>query len=166
MSAPIRIIDRIRWRLGIIPDPLPHPKPVAAPTLPIPKMVAPAAGMKEPGTISRILTHGLERNPGVYGALPFSREEVQRSVQEGRNEREEYEKQVTAPIQTYNKTPASTFSAQMNGIGLTDPAIIRDVQEWQRQQRALFADHPAQIDAILPLARGQPAPRIKSGHAL
>jgi hypothetical protein len=117
------------------------------------------------GAQSPIKTHGLERSPSVYGALGFSREEIQRSVQEGRNEREEYEKQVAAPVQTY-RTAGSAFSAQMGGLALLDSEFNRRTAQYENEQRALLASTGRSIDEILPLARGQPLPRIKVGDAL
>jgi hypothetical protein len=117
------------------------------------------------GAQSPIKTHGLERNPSVYGALPFTREEIQRGAQEARNEATEHEKEISAPILSYQGR-GSEFSSQSGGLGLTDLSIVRGVQQWEAEQRALFANHAAQVSAILPNATNQPPPPIKLGHAL
>ena len=102
---------------------------------------------KEPGTISPILTHGLERDPGIYGALAFSKQEVQRSVQEGRNEAEAHAKEI-APIKSYEYA-----GSPANGIGLLDQEFLRRTAQWQMEQKALMADRNS-INEILPNAHG------------
>jgi len=150
MSAPIRIIDRIRWRLGIIPDPLPHPKP--APTTSLPK---PAAGMKAEkplGTQSPIITHGLEHNPSVYGAIPLSQERIQIVQQEAKREAEAHEKEIQAPILSFQGRGAA-IGTSLGGIGLTDQELLRRNTQWKMEQKALLAD-VSKINEILPSARG------------
>jgi len=108
---------------------------------------------------------GLEKS-SIYGALPFRREEIQRVAQEARNEAMEHEKEISVPILSYQGR-GNEFSSQSSGLGITDPSIVRGVQRWETEQRSsLLANTGRSIDEILPLARGQPLPRIKAGNAL
>jgi len=166
MAYSPRLIDRFleRWRLAS-PNPAPHPAPRSA----LPPKAEPAAGMKAEkifGAQSPIKTYGVEHDARIYGALPLRREEVQRGVQAARTEREEHEKQVTAPIQSYNNTPASAFSSQMGGLALLDSEFNRRTAQYENEQRALLASTGRSIDEIFPNARGRPPPPIKLGHAL
>jgi hypothetical protein len=111
------------------------------------------------GAKSPIKTYGVEHDAGIYGALGFSREQIQRSVQEGRNATEAHAKEI-APIKSYEYA-----GSPPNGIGLLNPAFVARIQDWERKQK-VFSNTGQSIDEILPLARGQPLPRIKVGDAL
>ena len=135
-----------RW-LGP-PKVLKQPSP---PPLPKPQPATMKKPTKEPGTISRILTHGVEQDLGVYGALPFSREQIQRSAQLTKNEAEAHEKEIHAPILLFQGkgAPIGTTSG---GIGLSDQEFIRRTRMWEAEQRALLASSGRSIDEILPNA--------------
>lgn len=95
----------------------------------------------------------------VYGAIPLSKEQVQKGAQEGRKEALEHEKEI-APIKSFQHA-----GSPPNGIGLLNPAFVARIQDWERKQK-VFSNTGQSIDEILPLARGQPLPRIKVGDAL
>jgi len=146
MSVVFRPLWRIRRLLGL--DSIPQSKAAPATPKPQPSMKKPT---KEPGTISRILTHGVERDLGVYGALPFSREQVQRSAQLAKNEAEAHEKEIHAPILSFQGegAPIGTTSG---GIGVSDQEFQRRTRMWEAEQRALLASSGRSIDEILPNA--------------
>lgn len=79
----------------------------------------------------------------IYGAVPLSRERIQAVQEEAKKETLEHEKEVTAPILSF-QSKRTEFGSTMGALGLTDPAIIRGVQEWERRQRELFA--PFKVD--------------------
>jgi len=92
----------------------------------------------------------------IYGAIPLSKEQVQRGAQEGKLEALEHEKEI-APIKSFQHAGSPP--------NLLDPAFVARIQDWERKQK-VFSNTGQSIDEILPLAIGQPLPRIKVGDAL
>ncbi len=65
----------------------------------------------------------------VYGAIPLSKEQVQRGAQEAKLEALEHEKEV-APIKSYEYA-----GSPPGGIGLLDQAFVRRTEAWEAEQR-------------------------------
>ena len=111
---------------------------IVSKSLPQPKTMKTSEALPIP--IIPIKTYGTGREgPEIYGALAITEKRAHQIVEEARDEAMEHEKEISVPILTFNKGAGSSFSSQMNGIGLTDPAIIRGVQELERRQKELFA---------------------------
>jgi len=109
------------------------------------QLVHPNTPADKAANVKNIKTFGTgQENMGIYGAVPISQQRVAEAQIEAKNEAATHEREINAPILTFNKGAGSSFSSQMNGIGLTDPAIIRGVQEWKRRQSELFA--PFKVD--------------------
>jgi len=129
-----------------------------SPSTPLPK---PQPRTMKTSDLLGIKTVGVETGIERYGGIPRTKEEVQIGIQQARNEREEHEKEISAPIKSYNQGVGSSFGSQMGGIGLTDPAIARGVAQWDAEQRALFAPFKVgEIRSTSPILMGhslQPA---------
>lgn len=145
MSTPFRIIDRIRWRLGI-QDPLPPPKQAALtpPRIPQPSMKKPE--------LPPVKTYGVEHDARIYGALPFSREQIQQGAQLAKNEAEAHERENHTPILSVQGTGAP-IGTSSGGIGLSDQELLRRTAQWEMEQKALLADRNF-INTIVPNACG------------
>jgi len=101
-----------------------------------------------------IKTFGTGREPQgtVYGNMPISKKRIEETTQEAKNEVEAHEKEVSAPILSFQGRgdPIGTSSG---GIGLSDQEFLRRTLQWEMQQKALVADRKS-IYEVLPNARG------------
>jgi hypothetical protein len=101
------------------------------------------------GAQSPIKTYGVEHDARIYGALGFSREQIQRSVQKGRNATEAHAKEI-APIKSYEYA-----GSPPNGIGLLDQALLKRTEAWEAEQamKVRIKAGPS-VSEILPKAFG------------
>jgi hypothetical protein len=126
------LIDRILWRWGLTnPGVTPRPKSTAKPH---PKTPLPAASMKTPPI--KTFGTGLEKID-VFGAIPLSQEDVERSQTEARTENLKHERELRTPIKSF-KVAQAEFGCG-GSMGVTSPAIARAVADWDAKQKALFA---------------------------
>ena len=107
----------------------------AAPTL-LPK---PSQGTMKKAEAPSPKTYGTGlESMAIYGAIPLSRERIAQVVQEAKMEALEHEVEVTAPILPF-QSKRTEFGSQSGGLGITDPSIVRGVQRWEAEQRALLS---------------------------
>lgn len=133
MSASFKPFWRIRQLLGL--DPLPSPKP-AAPTAP--RIPQPSQGTMKKAEAPPPKTYGTGlESMAIYGALPPTQQRVAEAQIEAKNEAATHEREINTPILTYQGR-GSEFGSQSGGLGITNPSIVRDVQRWETEQRALL----------------------------
>lgn len=142
---PTRIVDRIRWRLGILP---PAP-PVARRHVKPPPLPEPAVGMLSPKTYA---IHSMSD----YGALPLTHDQVSAAVNELRAMEAEHESEVKTPIKSYNPSRSEgyhpEFGASMGGLGLSGSWARNAIAEYDEGIVELRQKTAAKVDDILPNA--------------
>lgn len=101
------------------------------------QLVHPNTPADKTANVRSVKTYGTgKEGPELYGAIPISKERAQQIAQETQAEALKHEKEI-APIKSYNQG-RTEFGATMGGLGITDPKIIRDIQQWDAKQRALL----------------------------
>ena len=106
-----------------------------------------------------------QEGPDIYGAIPISAKRVAEIQEEIKAKAEAEEEREKAAIKTYERALLSQGlpRQQFNGLGPTDPAIKKTVEEWEREQKALLN----QSSYASPIANTARAPSpIKMGHTL